>query len=185
MSADPVPPAFISALTSLRDAQIDAGLTVREVPAPDHLAPWAAAVEVATGESASATGRGTLVILFDLDQEDIWGAPMRLVGHARMRIDSHQSADPLLGEVIWSTLQESLREAGAEPLACVGTVTREISETFGGLELQGGALHADLRCSWTAAEETLTADLEGWAEALRRNCGLMPQGVTPMEGSHD
>ena len=95
-----------------------------------------------------------------------------------MSVDDDQSTDPLLGEVIWATLLQSLADAGATPLACVGTVTREISQTFGGLELQGSTLNADLRCSWTPTSNDLSADLSGWAEALRSNSGVLPHGVT-------
>ncbi len=183
MNETAAPPAFLAALLSLRSAEVDPRLNIQEVPPPGHLAPWAAAVqlEIAEEDSPDLSGRATLVILFDPSQSEIWGGPIRLVGQARIGVDEDQSTDPLLGEVIWATLNNSLVAAGAKPSHCVGTVTREISQTFGGLELQGSLLHADLRCSWTAGSGDLSADLTGWAEALRENCGLLPHGVTDIE----
>lgn len=176
----------MAALRSLRDSEVDPTLRFREVPAPSHLAPWAAAVEVETAEEfgEQPLGRATMVILYDPTQEDVWGGSIRLVGQARMSIDDDQATDPLLGEVIWATLIHCLDEAGAEALACVGTVTREISQTFGGLELKGSQLNADLRCSWTASSSDLSADFQGWSEALRQNCGAMPHGVTRIGRPH-
>lgn len=180
MTQSAPPQGFLSALGSLRDAWIDPSLVIHEVPAPARLAPWAAAIEVETRELAGdqPIARATLVVLCDPEQEEVWGGQIRLVGQARMNVDDDQSTDPLLGEVIWGTLLQSLAEAGSTPLACVGTVTREISQTFGGLELQGSKLNADLRCSWTPATNDLSGDLAGWAEALRSNSGVLPHGVT-------
>ena len=180
MTRSAPPQDFISALGSLRDAWIDPSLIVHEVPAPTRLATWSAAVEIETQErnGEQPVAIATLVILCDPEQEEVWGGQIRLVGQARMSVDDDQSTDPLLGEVIWATLLQSLTDAGSTPLACVGTVTREISQTFGGLELQGSTLNADLRCSWTPTSNDLSADLSGWAEALRSNSGVLPHGVT-------
>lgn len=177
------PVDFVTALTSLRESTIDAGLTYREVPAPQHLAPWAASVQVETNAQVGQipVGKATLVILFDPEQEDVWGGPLRLVGQARMRVDEDQSTDPLLGEVIWATFLHALDSCDAAAHSCLGTVTREISQTFGGLELHGSKLHADLRCSWTPVGLDLAPHLTAWARALRENCGLMPEGVTALE----
>ena len=185
MSTNEPPLQFVEALESLRDAQVAPGMVMREVLAPRNLAPFAAAVEVTAfdGDETSrddSGGSATLVILYDPEQEDNWGGPFRLVGHATMRIDAEQSTDPLLAQAIWHTFIDSLDEAGAGYFALVGSVTVEITETFGGLELKGSALNADLRCSWSPQTNFLTEHLDAWANALRQNLGLEPAGVVPI-----
>lgn len=177
------PDDFLAALTSLRDSRIDAGLRYREVPAPRFLAPWSASVEVETKAKVGdhPVGRATLVVLCDPDNEEVWGGPLRLVGQARMRVDDEQSTDPLLGEVIWATFLHALEAEDAHAVACVGTVTREISQTFGGLQMNGSRLNADLRCSWTPQGTDLSSHFQAWSEALRENCSLLPDSVAPIE----
>lgn len=174
------PEEFVSALLSLRGANPDPVVKFREVPAPSGLAPFAAAVEMVV-ESRGVehpAGEATLVILFDPDEDDIWNLGLRLVGYARMEIDADQSVDPLLGEVIWQTLATNLESVGATPVALSGTVTRELSESFGGLELGRASLVAELRCSWSPETLDLSGHLEGWGEALRQNAGVSPSNVT-------
>lgn len=163
----------------MRDSDIDGGLLVQEVPAPSQLAPWAAAVEVTTIEGAPdhPVGRATLVVLYDPDQVGLWGSPLRLVGQARIEVDGDQAGDPLLGEVLWATLTDNFPRLGVEAVGAVGTVTREISQTFGGLELRGSELIVELRCSWSPVSLDLSAHLSAWSETLRMNSGILPHGV--------
>lgn len=174
------PEPFVDALLSLRRASVDPSLSIYEAPAPARLSPYAAAVQVDAGlaDVEHPIGSSTLVVLYDPDEQENWGGPFRLVGHARIQIDADQSTDPLLGEAIWQTLVDSFDEAGAGFDRLVGSVTREITETFGGLDLMGSVLNADLRCSWSPVSEELAEHLTAWSEALRQNCGLEPSGVT-------
>lgn len=174
------PEQFVDSLLSLRRAKIDPSLSVFEAPAPQRLSPYAAAVQVEAKhlEEETPVGTSTIVILYDPDQEENWGGPFRIVGHARVQIDAEQSTDPLLGEAIWQTLVDSFDSAGAGFDRLVGSVTREITESFGGLELMGSVLNAELRCSWSPFSEELAEHLTAWSEALRQNCGLEPSGIT-------
>ncbi len=167
------PPQFAAALRSLRGVQPPVGVGVREVPAPAHLAPYAAAIASEVPETAdNPSCTATLVILYDPDQEEIWGSPFRLVGQARTAVDEDMSGDPLLGEVLWALLGEELASWGADVELFMGTVTREISETFGGLELRSAALSAEVRCSWTPImsqeEPDLSGSFLGWTHFLKR-----------------
>lgn len=179
------PPDFVGALRSLRDAHIDGALVYREIPAPNKLAQFSAAVEIQTTEQhlERPVGRATLVILFDPKQSEVWGGPLRLVGQARVQIDEEQSFDPLLGEAIWKTFTSRLVAGDEDAHSIVGTVTRELSQTFGGLEIHGSMSDAELRCSWTPSSFDLSGNLEAWAETLRENSGTMPHRVVKMERS--
>ena len=179
----------MEALASLRELAVDPALVVREIRAPRNLAPFVAAVEVTAFDrpgsfGGAQIGTATFVILFDPEQAPNWGGPFRLVGHAVMQIDSDQSTDPLLAQAVWHTLVDSLDAAGAQYSRLVGSVTVEITETFGDLKLRGPALSADLRCSWSPDTFRLTEQLEGWADALRQNLGLEPTGVVSIGHVH-
>lgn len=159
------PPAeFAEGLLELRGALIPDDLTVREIRAPEGLAPHAAAIRLATNaeRGGQPLAHSTLAILFDPEQEELWGAPFRMVGHVRAQIDAEVSSDPILVDLTWADFLSSLTEAGAELTSPMGTVTRELSETFGGLELRASALNIELRCSWTPVN-ALDAQLSGWA----------------------
>lgn len=181
--SEPHPPQeFVEGLLSLRETKLDPAAMLRETPAPRRLAPYSAAVEVSISVDDVMSGTSTMVILYDPDQWETWGGPFRIVGHARMDIDAEQSTDPLLGEAIWNTLCDSLDASGAAYERMIGSVTRELTETFGGLSLSGSSLAAELRCSWSPLDNRLGEHLEGWTEALRQNCGIEPSGVLPIRG---
>lgn len=179
------PPVFTDALATLREAIIDPALYFQEVPGPTRLAPWSASIEIVTREQIGTDplGRATFTILYDPTEQDLWDSPFRLIGQARISIDEEQSTDPLLGEVVWKTFVFCLEEAGAPPHQLVGTVTRETSQSFGGLTLYGSTFNADLRCSWSPVGNNLAPHFSAWTEALRLNCGAMPHGVLSL-GQH-
>lgn len=170
----PPPNEFVEALESLRTTLVDEAMRVREVPAPRGLAPWVAAVEVSPIDSDDES-TGVLVILYDPGQAELWGGNMRLVGRATVQLDAEQAGDPLLPQVLWHTLSEELSHVEGSP--AVGTVTVEVSETFGGLELSLPSCTGELRCSWTPQLPNLAPHLQAWAEALRRNAGVAPAGA--------
>ena len=74
-------------------------------------------------------------MLHDPAGQDAWDGDLRIVVMTRSRLDDEVGADPLLGSAARSWLIEALDNAGAGYRALVGTVTRVLSETFGGLEL--------------------------------------------------
>lgn len=169
-----LPGPFVEALYSLRDASWSPELDCEEIPAPKRLAPFACALGVQTkaklGEQPLANG--TLVVLYDPDQSDLWGADFRLVGHLRAQIDNEMSTDPVFPEAVWASLNDCLDEMGASHAATIGTVTKELSETFGGLELRASALNLEVRCSWTALSSDLAPHLEAWCDFLRESAGI-------------
>lgn len=149
---------------------------MREVPGPARIAPYSAALSIGTnpevlGHEDEATS--TLAILYDTTQADLWGGPFRLVGQLRARIDADMSTDPLLGDVLWRGLEQVLKSSVPQDSnginLLMGTVTRELSETFGGLELQRPALNVEIRCSWTPTfshdtEPDLSLQVSAWAD---------------------
>jgi len=167
------PDAFVEALLSIRQLALPDTLEIAEVPAPPHLAPFSAALKLVTKFEIAEhpAAHSTFVILHDPTQVDVWGGPFRLVGHVRTQIDHEMGSDPLLVEVTWNDFLTCLDEVGAHYLAPMGTVTRELSEAFGGLELRSSALNLEFRCSWTPMSD-VGQHLLAWASFVLLSAGI-------------
>ena len=107
-----------------------------------------------------ATGR--FVVLYDPDEQPGWNSRFRIIIHVRSQMDAEMGTDPLLGEVVWSWAHDALDDAGANARDMNGTVTRELSETFGGLTLDRSDVEIEMRASWSPATNDLGPHLEAW-----------------------
>lgn len=144
VTGDP-PPPFAQAVASLRAATVRADAVVREAPAPARLAPHTYACTVDLGEHAT----GRLVYLHDPDGQPAWSGCDRLVAFARVEVEPAMAADPLLSDVVWTWLEESLDDRGAAHTALGGTVTTTASFRYGTLAHVAPQHEVELRCSWT------------------------------------
>ncbi len=172
-----MPNDFVTALLSLRDSPRDPHVLLEEVPPPRRLAPFTAALAMRTrdenNEQPLASGR--LVVLHDPQGQVGWNGTFRLVAQLRSQIDPEMGHDPLLGEAIWGWAAECLDEAGAGLHDLTGTVTRELSESFGGLVLRGSSLFVELRASWSPNTAHLGEHLQGWADLMCRTSGVITE----------
>lgn len=188
------PAAFRSAAEGMRAATFRPEVLVEEMPAPQRIAPHAAALsaDVTVDDVDVATGR--LILLHDPDGNDAWGTVrglpgmFRLVAYARADIDVEHISDPLLGEVGWSWLLDALSAHGAEHVAAAGTVTRVATESYGGMADEDGTAQIEIRASWTPVRpESGDLDIgphtEAWGELLCTAAGLppVPDGVTVIQ----
>ncbi|MDO5729071.1 MAG: DUF3000 domain-containing protein [Actinomycetaceae bacterium] len=168
------PHDFIAALLSLRDASTRADILVEEVPAPRKIAPYAAALRAYTAQTVDelpiATGR--FVVLYDPNEQPGWNSQFRIIIHVRSQMDDELGTDPLLGEVIWSWTHDALDAAGANARDMNGTVTRELSESFGGLTLSRSEVEIEMRASWSPATTDLAPHLEAWLSVIARCSGI-------------
>ncbi len=174
MTQPSAPEDFLTALLSLRDQRRAPEVEIAEVPPPRRLAPWTAALAVRTRreEHGQPLASGRFVVLHDPEEQIGWNGTFRIVAQLRAQIDAEMGADPLLGEALWAFAGECLDDAGAGYHDLTGTVTREISESFGGLELRGATLHAELRASWTPVTPYLGEHLQAWCDLLCRASGI-------------
>lgn len=188
-----VPEDFLSALRSLRAARVRPEVQLTEVAAPRKIAPFAAALngEIVSPElersGHSASGR--FIVLHDPAGQDAWEGTYRVVTLVRATLDPEMGADPLLAEVAWSWLEESLMLAGARAHAQGGTITRVVSESFGALSGREPETELEIRASWTPPEPSPRTDvpfdlgphLAAWAGLMCTTTGLptYPDGVTP------
>ena len=174
-SQDP-PPEFVRAVQSLHTARIRPEVHVEDTPAPQRVAPHAAALTGLVEVGGTELAHGRLVVLYDPAGHEAWQGTFRLVTFVRAELEPEMVVDPLLPEVAWGWLTETLQRVPYT--APSGTVTRVESQSFGALE--GGPVTGELeiRASWTPVGE-LAEHLEAWADVLCIAAGLppVPSGV--------
>lgn len=183
LEPDESPEAFRRAVASLREAEHNAHVTLREVPSPGRLAPYSFALsaEVLRGDDDLAAGR--FVVLHNPDGNDGWEGSTRIVAFVQADIDDEMGADPLLPQVGWSWLLDALDAHRAQHHATGGTVTRTASSRFGAMDEQGDSCEIELRCSWTPDDDDLAPHLRAFCDVMCSMAGLpttAPTGVTTL-----
>src|SRR5215210_6458895 len=131
--ATPTPSAFRRAVQDLTSAAWRPELQIEPIPAPQRIAPFAAAITADVMVSGEEAGSGRLVLLHDPAGNAAWQGTFRCVTFARAEVDPEMVTDPLMGSVGWSWLTDALAAHNAEYTAPSGTVTSVTSESFGGM----------------------------------------------------
>ena len=155
----------------MQSAHLRPDVVCEEMPAPQRIAPYAAAITADVTFDGDDLGTGRLVLLHDPAGNDAWEGTFRWVAYVRADIDLEMANDPLLGAVGWSWLQDALSAHQARHHAPSGTVTKVSSEPFG--EMEGGESTAQLeiRASWTPDGTTLRTT---WRRGA--SCSAPPPG---------
>ncbi len=181
-----LPPEFVEALGGIQAARIRPEVKLAESPAPQQLAPFAAAVTATVTVAGDEVGQGRLILLCDPAGHEAWEGRLRLVSYLRTSLEAEFITDPMLAEVAWGWLTETLAAHGVPMTAASGTVTRVQSHPFGALVVDDDAATGELeiRASWSPVGE-MSAHLEGWVEVLCTASGLppTPPGVVHMPGA--
>jgi hypothetical protein len=189
--ADSSPPEFRAAVATMRAARLRPEVFCEEMPAPQRIAPYAAALTADVTVDGTDLGTGRIILLHDPAGNDAWDGTYRCVAYARAEIELDLVTDPMLAAVGWSWLTEALDAHGAVYAAASGTVTRVATESFGGMSDEGGTAQLEIRASWTpwvpknAAPGTpldMAPHVEAWGELLCTAVGLppVPEGVAVM-----
>lgn len=157
-------------------------ILLEEVPAPQKLATYAFAftADVSNGllgdeEDELASGR--FVILHEPGGQETWEGEYRAVTFLRADVDVAMQEDPLLPEVGWSWLLDSLTAAGCEFNAPSGTVTRVSSASFGKLSPRSDESEIEIRASWTPIITDPAQILDhilAWCNLIGEVSGLPP-----------
>jgi len=182
------PTAFRAAVDGLRSARLRPEVSCEEMPAPQRIAPYSAALSADVTVDDVEVGTGRIILLHDPDGVEAWEGTFRCVAYVRCDIEADWAADPMLAEVGWTWLLDALTAHGAEHVAASGTVTRVTSESFGGMGSEPPSAQVEIRASWTplAAAATdvpdVAAHVEAWGELLCTASGLepVPEGVAVM-----
>jgi hypothetical protein len=181
-----LPADFVEALDGIQAARIRPEVRLEESPAPQQLAPYAAAVHATVSVGGDEVAQGRLILLCDPAGHDAWQGRLRLVTYLRTTLEAEFITDPLLPQVAWGWLAETLEAHDVPMVAGSGTVTRVQSHPFGeldeGEDEPGGEL--EIRASWSPVGD-MAAHLEAWIEVLCTACGLppAPPGVVQMPGT--
>lgn len=181
----PAPAAFRRAVQALGEASWRPELRVEEMPAPQRIAPFAAAITADVVLGSEEVGSGRLVLLHDPAGNAAWRGTFRCVTFARADVDPEMVTDPLLARVGWSWLIEALDNHHASYVEPSGTVTSVSSESFGAMAEEPPEAEIEVRASWTPVLEEgagLGAHAQAWAELLCTTAGLppLPPGVVLM-----
>ncbi|MDL5156555.1 DUF3000 domain-containing protein [Actinomycetospora termitidis] len=185
------PETFRRAVESLAALRPRPEIELREMRAPQRLAPWSAAwsaevVSPAAGPDPEpevlVTGR--LVLLHDPEGQEAWDGTLRLVTFVRAELDPEHANDPMLPEVAWSWLTGALEESAAPATAVGGTVTQTSSVRFGDISGPAQVCDLELRASWTPVPDDGPVDLTehgtAFTTVLATAAGLPPVGVASL-----
>ncbi len=178
---DAPPEEFGRALEELRSARLRPEVFSEEMPAPQRIAPYAAALSADVTVDGTEVGGGRLILLHDPAGNDAWEGTFRCVAYARADIDPEMVADPLLGAVGWTWLTEALESQGATYLAPSGTVTKVASESFGGMSDEPSSAEIEVRASWSPVGP-IGPHVAAWGDLMCLAAGLppVPTGVVTM-----
>lgn len=179
------PDSFEQAADAVRAIVFRDDLTVREIAAPQGLAPDAVAIagDVRSGaEGDSPYGTGRLVLLHDPDEPAPWNGPWRIVCFAQAPLEPEIGIDPLLADVAWTWLTDALESRRAAFHSASGTATKTLSKGFGSLSAEGEGAQIELRASWSP-EGAIAPHVEAWAELVCMLAGLPPgsEGIAMLD----
>ncbi len=182
---DATPEAFRAALEQFRGAALRPEVIWEEMPAPQRIAPYSAALSADVVVAGAEVATGRIVMLHDPDGNDAWDGTFRCVAYVRADIEPEMVTDPLLSTVGWSWLTDALAGHAAELAAPSGTVTGVISDSFGGMADEPASAQIEIRASWTPLG-SVTPHVEAWGELLCTAAGLppVPTGVVAMPSRH-
>ncbi len=177
-------------------ARVRPEIEVGPIRPPQRLAPYSHAVgaEVlhpdsdVVAEQSEGDAFGRLILLFDPDGDEAWNGTMRLVAYIQADLDEAVAADPLLPEVGWNWLLDSLSTTGAQFNAPSGTVTRVSSASFGKLSPRNDDSEIEIRASWSPvinSPSDIFAHVQAWCNLMTEVAGLapIPDGVASISSA--
>src|SRR3954464_4835199 len=177
---------FTEAVRAMNEARMRPEVLTEPMPAPQRIAPYAAALSADVTVDGNDLSTGRIILLHDPAGNDSWDGTFRCVAYVRAEIDLEMITDPALADVGWSWLTEALTAHGAEYAAASGTVTRVATDSFGAMAEDSGTAQIEIRASWTPHHVDGRLDIgrhvEAWGELLCTAAGLppVPEGVTAM-----
>jgi len=173
--------AAVAALEAARDAvtEVRDDLEIEDWPAPKRLAPYAIAFEATAYRDGQEAGSAKLMLLHDPAGHESWTSTFRVVVQVHADVEEEMAADPMLGEVGWSWLTDALDLHAPGYGAPSGTVTRVITEGYGGKADEPPSTAFELRASWCPDGEELDDEIGGaifaWCDLLAAAAGLPAQ----------
>ena len=184
---------FQRLIESFRTFSPRAEILLEEVPPPQKLAKYSFALSADVsngllGDDEDEIASGRFVLLHEPGGQDAWEGEFRCVTFVRADVDPMMQEDPLLPEVGWKWLLESLTQASCKFTAASGTVTRVASASFGKLSPRSDAAEVEIRASWTPVitnTDEMLNHITGWCNLLSEIAGLapIPEGVSAIKSA--
>ncbi len=179
--------AFALALEQLKGADVRPEFELDEAPAPQRLAPSAVALTADMSDPESDAASGRFVLLHDPDGVEEWEGSFRAVVFVRAALEQDLVEEPLLHDVGWSWVVESLNGRGCRTTQLGGTVTRTSGRSFGTMLDRPADGFVEIRASWTPVEAPDTGEVlddmadhvSAWIDLMAQAAGLppVPHGV--------
>jgi hypothetical protein len=187
--------SFEELVENLRTITPRSEIILEEVPAPQKLAMYSFAFtadvlghpQVAQPDDEEIAS-GRFVILHEPGGQETWEGDFRCVTFMRADVDSQMQEDPLLPEVGWNWLLDSLNATGATFKAPSGTVTRVSSASFGKLAPRSDDSDIESRASWTPvidSRDDIFSHVHAWCNLMSEVAGLppIPDGVASISSA--
>lgn len=169
----------------MRAAVLRPELFCEEMPAPQRIAPYAAALSADVSIDDLELGTGRIILLHDPAGNDAWEGTFRCVAYVRADVEPEVISEEMLADVGWSWLTEALDAHGAAYGAPSGTVTVVATTSFGAMSDEDRTAQVEIRASWTPLTDSLgglnsVPHIEAWGELMCTAAGLepLPEGVT-------
>lgn len=158
---------------------------VSEMPAPKRVAPLSLAYEADVLAFGEAVGTGRLIILYNPSGNDSWEGDIRIVTYSTAKVDMEMVTDPMLSEVGWSWLTESLESHQVGYHCESGTVTTMSSRSFGSLHGVDDKAEIEIRASWTpqlVEPKQIQDHLAAWQDLLCLTASVerLPAGIVSL-----
>ena len=158
------------------------GLEVEEIGSPQRIAPHSVALSAELEEDGEAIATGRLILLHDPAGNDAWEGTFRVVSYVHAQVDLEMVADPLLPDVAWSWMLDSLETHHASHRCAAGTVTASYGRTYGEMEDGEDRAEVEVRSSWTPDDVDTTGlvpHFVAWQDLLGLVAGRppLPPGV--------
>jgi hypothetical protein len=179
---------FERALEQLKAVEPRPEFVLDEAPAPQRLAPSAVAMTAEMADPDLDLASGRFVLLHDPDGVDEWEGSFRAVIFVRAAMEADLVDDPLLHDVGWSWVTESIAGRECHVTQLGGTVTRTSGRSFGTMAERPGDGYVEIRASWTPLEaadtglvmDSLAQHAGAWLDLMAQAAGLppLPQGVS-------
>lgn len=179
--------AFALALEQLKAADVRPEFEIDEAPAPQRLAPAAVALTAEMSDPDSDAASGRFVLLHDPDGVEEWDGSFRAVVFVRAALEDDLVEEPLLHDVGWSWVTESLVGRGCRVTQLGGTVTRTSGRSFGTMVERPSDGFVEIRASWTPVEapdtgevlDSMAQHVSAWVDLMAQAAGLppLPHGV--------
>ena len=115
---------FDRALAQVKAVTVRPEFDLAEAPGPQRLAPSSLALTIERSDLDAVEASGRFVLLHDPDGVEEWGGCFRAVVFVRAELETDLIDEPMLYDVGWSWVEESLAGTGARVAQLGGTVTR-------------------------------------------------------------